>query len=178
MSDSEHECRARYRWALRTQVIPAVSAQTYERAEARYLAQHREQRVDAGQRTLARHLAVSHHLVETGHRHAGLGRGVALKLLAAAVREGGGRVIGLGPSTFAVPGLSADLNGAPTYAIGQWPTVRAADAEAQPRAGDVLVIVDGDLILHLYPEQMAAVIDEAAATGAVVRIIGDPDRLR
>ncbi|MFE5847890.1 MobF family relaxase, partial [Streptomyces niveus] len=164
----------------RTQVIPAVSAEVYERVEAAYQQANPERRLDAGQRELARTFATSELLVAAGIGPAGVGKTTAMRVAADAVRESGGRVIGLGPSARAASELSNGLD-APAYVLHAWLGARErlhqgqrVGAEFQLNAGDVIVVDEAGMA---GSRRLAAVVAEAQAAGALVRYIGDPFQL-
>ncbi|WP_371801583.1 relaxase domain-containing protein (plasmid) [Streptomyces sp. NBC_01732] len=166
--------------AARTQVIPAVSAEVYERVEAAYQQANPERRLDAGQRELARTFATSERLVAAGIGPAGAGKTTAMRVAADAVRESGGRVIGLGPSARAASELSNGLD-APAYILHEWLGARErlhqgqrVRAEFQLNAGDVIVVDEAGMA---GSKRLAAVVAEAQAAGALVRLIGDPFQL-
>jgi hypothetical protein len=163
---------ARVDEARRTQVIPAVATEAFERAEARFIAQRPGRHLDQGQRTLARVLALSDRLAEAGHRAPGTGVQSVLGLLADAVGEVGARVIGISPTATTVPWLSAALGGAPAHVLSEWCESRTAAARMYP--GDMLIVTDAHMVLSVWPDRVRAVIDEAEAAGAVVRLIGVP----
>ncbi|GHH54927.1 MobF family relaxase [Streptomyces candidus] len=166
--------------AARTQVIPAVSAEVYERVEAAYQQANPERRLDAGQRELARTFATSEQLVAAGIGPAGAGKTTAMRVAADAVRESGGRVIGLGPSARAASELSNGLD-APAYVLHEWLGARErlqqgqrVRAEFQLNAGDVIVVDEAGMA---GSKRLAAIVADAQAAGALVRLIGDPFQL-
>ncbi|WP_432156843.1 AAA family ATPase [Streptomyces sp. bgisy153] len=157
--------------AQRTQVIPAVATEAFERAEARFTTRYPGRYLDQGQRNLARVLALSDRLAETGYRAPGTGMHTVLGLLADAVREAGGRAIGIGLTDTTAQELSAALGGAPAHALSQWCESRTS---ARLRTGDMLIVTDAHVALSVWPDSVRAVIDEAETAGAVVRLIGVP----
>ncbi|GGN46671.1 AAA family ATPase [Streptomyces fuscichromogenes] len=158
--------------ARRTQVIPAVAGEAFERAEARFAAGHRGRNLDQGQRTLAWVLALSDRLVEVGHREPGTGSHTVLGLLAAAVREAGGTVTGIASSATGAAYLSAVLDGTPALALDTWCRSRSAEPRLHP--GDMLIVTGARTVLEAWPERVRQLVDKAAHAGAVVRLIGQP----
>jgi conjugative relaxase-like TrwC/TraI family protein len=166
--------------AARTRVIPAVAGEVYSRVEAAYQEANPNQRLDAGQRALARTFATSERLVAAGIGPAGAGKTTAMKVAADAVRASGGRVIGLGPSARAAAELSAGLE-APAFVLHDWLGARER-ALAGKRVGPEYAIGYGDVIIvdeagMAGSKRLAAVVAEAERAGAVVRLIGDPFQL-
>ncbi|MFI8944158.1 MobF family relaxase [Streptomyces syringium] len=166
--------------AARTRVIPAVSEEVYRRVEAAYQQAHADRRLDAGQRELARTFATSELLVAAAIGPAGAGKTTAMRVAADAVRESGGRVIGLGPSARAASELSAGLN-APAFVLHEWLGARGrarAGKRIRPEfelhAGDVIIVDEAGMA---GSKRLASVVAEAEAAGAVVRLIGDPFQL-
>ncbi|MFE3608245.1 AAA family ATPase [Streptomyces goshikiensis] len=164
--------RTRVDEARRTQVIPAVATEAFEQAEARFIARDPGRHLDQGQRTLARVLALSDRLAETGYRAPGTGVQSVLGLLADAVGEAGGRAIGISPTATTVPWLSAALGGAPAHVLSEWCESRTGTARLRP--GDMLIVTDAHMVLSVWPDHVRDVIDEVEAAGAVIRLIGVP----
>lgn len=176
--------------AARTEVIPAVSHQTFENVLQASTARVNA-RLDAGQLALAREFATSSRLVVAGIGPAGTGKTTSLSLLTEAVQAQGGRVIGLAPSARAAQVMSSEL-GTPAHTLHSWLGQRArADAQAaetgtttsarvvlsedlQLRAGDVVVVDEAGMAGSL---RLADVVAQADAAGAQVRLIGDPAQL-
>ncbi|MFE3505943.1 MobF family relaxase [Kitasatospora sp. NPDC059160] len=166
--------------AARTRVIPAASAEAFERVLAAYQQANPGRPLDAGQRALARRFATGEHLVEAAIGPAGAGKTTAMAVAADAVREAGGRVIGLGPSARAAAELSAGID-APAYVLHQWLGQRERARQGEPvpaefeiGAGDMLIVDEAGMA---GTRRLADVVAEAERAGAVVRLIGDPGQL-
>ncbi|WP_380162833.1 MobF family relaxase [Kineococcus sp. R86509] len=168
--------------AARTEVIPAVSPETFDT-----VLQASTARLDAGQLALAREFATSSRLVVAGIGPAGTGKTTSLSLLTEAVQAQGGRVIGLAPSARAAQVMSSEL-GTPAHTLHSWlgqrarAIARAAETgtavvlseDLQLRAGDVIVVDEAGMAGSL---RLADVVAQADAAGAHVRLIGDPAQL-
>jgi len=168
--------------AARTDVIPAVSPETFAAVAQAFTA-----RLDAGQLALAREFATSSRLVVAGIGPAGTGKTTSLSLLTEAVQAQGGRVIGLAPSAKAAQVMSTEL-GTPAHTLHSWlgqrarAVARAAETgtevvlseDLQLRAGDVVVVDEAGMAGTLRLAEVVAQADEA---GAHVRLIGDPAQL-
>ncbi|MFH9871610.1 MobF family relaxase [Streptomyces lydicus] len=166
--------------AARTDVIPAVTPDVYERVESAYKQAHPDRPLDAGQRAMARTFATSERLVAVAIGPAGAGKTTSMRVAADAVRESGGRVIGLGPSARAAAELSDGID-APAFTLHEWlgareraRTGRRVGPEFQLNPGDVIVVDEAGMA---GTRRLARVVDEAAAAGVVVRLVGDPYQL-
>ncbi|WP_049830334.1 MobF family relaxase [Arthrobacter sp. RIT-PI-e] len=173
-------------------VIPAVSAERFDTL----LSQHVEANaasggpaLSQGQIDLARAFATDEKLLTLGIGPAGAGKTTSLSLAADAVRDSGGKVIGLAPTAAAAAVMSKDIgadattidaflishrnqqgqqnttakdghdNGGSTFALG---------------AGDVIIIDEAGMVTT---PKLAEVVAVAARNGAVVRAIGDDRQL-
>ncbi|MFG3207376.1 MobF family relaxase [Streptomyces sp. NPDC048192] len=161
--------------AARTNVIPPAGRGTF----ARVAALHRGP-MDAGQRALASSFALSEKLLLAGLGPAGAGKTTAMRLVARAVDAAGGRLIPLAPSSRAAQVLSDDLN-LRAHTLHSWLHHRARAAEGkqagedfQLRPGDVVLIDEAGMAGTLLLDKILA---DAAAAGAVVRLLGDPHQL-
>ncbi|MFE4829982.1 MobF family relaxase [Streptomyces sp. NPDC056672] len=166
--------------AARTDVIPAVSMPTYKRIEEAYQQAYPDRQLDAGQRALAEAFATGEKLVIAGIGPAGTGKTTAMKVAADAVRAARGRVIGLGPSARAASELSGGIE-SPAYVLHEWLGARERSRQGHPLrpefelgAGDVVIIDEAGMA---GSKRIAAVVAEAQAAGALVRLIGDPAQL-
>ncbi|MFF9482987.1 MobF family relaxase [Streptomyces sp. NPDC014733] len=166
--------------AARTDVIPAVTPDIYNRVEAAYQQAHPDRPLDAGQRAMARSFATSDRLVSVAIGPAGAGKTTSMRVAADAVREGGNRVIGLGPSARAAAELSDGIN-APAYTLHEWLGARErlrvggrVGPEFRLNQGDVVVVDEAGMA---GTRRLARVVEEAAAAGALVRLVGDPYQL-
>ncbi|MGW9596931.1 MobF family relaxase [Streptomyces chartreusis] len=164
--------------AARTAVIPAVTAGDFD-AVADLHDRHARHRLDPGQRALAKAFACSEQLLVAGIGPAGSGKTTALKVVARAVAASGGRLVALAPSSRAAKVLSKDLPAAHT--LHGWMIMRdkAAAGEQVPpayrlSAGDVVVVDEAGMAGTVL---LRRVLDDAAAAGAHVRILGDPAQL-
>ncbi|MEG9250252.1 MobF family relaxase [Arthrobacter sp. Soc17.1.1.1] len=173
-------------------VIPAVSAERFDTI----LAEHVEAAATSGgpvlsqgQIDLARAFATDEKLLTLGIGPAGAGKTTSLSLAADAVRDSGGKVIGLAPTAAAAAVMSKDIgadattidafliahrnqrgqqnttakdghdNGGSTFALG---------------AGDVVIVDEAGMVTT---PKLAEVVAVAARNGAVVRAIGDDRQL-
>ncbi|WP_406291613.1 MobF family relaxase [Streptomyces sp. NBC_00624] len=161
--------------AARTHVIPPAGRGTFERVAAL----HRGP-MDAGQRELARSFALSDRLLLAGLGPAGAGKTTAMRLVARAMDASGGRLIPLAPSSRAAKVLGADLDRR-AHTMHSWlhQRGRAADGKEvgkdfQLRLGDVVLVDEAGMAGTLLLDRILA---DAAAVGAVVRLLGDPHQL-
>ncbi|MFL4496513.1 MobF family relaxase [Streptomyces sp. VTCC 41912] len=166
--------------AARTHVIPAVAPDVYEHVENAYQQAHPDRPLDPGQRAMARSFATSERLVAVAIGPAGAGKTTSMRVAADAVRENGGRVVGLGPSARAAAELSDGI-GAASFTLHEWlgarersRTGRRVAPEFQLNSGDVIVVDEAGMA---GTRRLARVVEEAAAAGAVVRLVGDPYQL-
>ncbi|MFF7995078.1 MobF family relaxase [Kitasatospora xanthocidica] len=162
--------------AADTKVIPAASLDDFRRAEEAYQQANPDRPLDAGQRALALAFATGEYLALGGVGPAGAGKTTAMRLAADAVREAGGRVIGLGPSARAAAVLGEDIKGSGAT-LHDWLAMRQRANEGgripaayELRPGDMVVIDEAGMAGNL---RVASVISEAVEAGAVVRLIGD-----
>ncbi|QKZ24283.1 MobF family relaxase [Streptomyces chartreusis] len=164
--------------AARTAVIPAVAAGDFD-AVADLHDAHARHRLDPGQRALAKTFACSEHLLVAGIGPAGSGKTTVLKVVARALAASGGRLVALAPSSRAAKVLSKDLPAAHT--LHGWMIMRdkAAAGQQVPPAyhlstGDIVVVDEAGMAGTVL---LRRVLDDAAAAGAHVRILGDPAQL-
>ncbi|MET7490541.1 MobF family relaxase, partial [Streptomyces sp. NPDC005538] len=161
--------------AARTSLIPPVGRGTF----ARVAALHRGP-MDAGQRALAASFVLSGQLLLAGLGPAGAGKTTAMKLVARAVDAAGGRLIPLAPSSRAAKVLGSDLDRR-AHTLHSWLHQRglATDGKTvgkdfQLRPGDVVLVDEAGMAGTLLLDRILA---DAAAAGAVVRLLGDPHQL-
>ena len=161
--------------AARTRVIPAASAESFDRA----LAAHQGP-LDAGQRRLAQAFATSEKLLLVGTGPAGAGKTTALRLAADTIRGAGGRVVGLAPSAKAAA-VMADQIGAPAHTIDALLLSYGHGNNGQPlhpemvlNRGDVLIVDEAGMA---GTRNLANVVILAEQKGALVRFIGDTRQL-
>ncbi len=162
--------------AARRSVIPPVGRGTF----ARVAALHRGP-MDAGQRALASSFACSEQLLLAGLGPAGAGKTTAMRLVAAAVDAAGGRLIPLAPSSRAAKVLGDDLQRR-AYTLHSWlhQRIRLPDGKQggkddfRLRPGDVVLVDEAGMAGTLLLDRVLA---DAAAAGAVVRLLGDPHQL-
>ncbi|WP_129840370.1 MobF family relaxase [Streptomyces sp. RFCAC02] len=162
--------------AARACVIPALSVDRFATVAERFGGEQ----LDAGQLRLAEACACSERLLVVGIGPAGSGKTTALRLVREAVVAGGGRLIGLAPSSRAAKVMESELD-TTAYTLHSWlvQRERAADGrrireEFQLRAGDVIVVDEAGMA---GTRNLARVVEEAEAAGALVRLIGDPAQL-
>ncbi|MFJ6003948.1 MobF family relaxase [Arthrobacter sp. NPDC092385] len=182
-------------------VIPAVSMERFEKV----LAKHTEAAAKAGkpalsqgQIDLARAFATDEKLLTLGIGPAGTGKTTSLSLAADAVRDTGGRVIGLAPTAAAAALMSADLGAEATTIDAFLATHRNQQQNQQNnqkadsagtrsslinpafmpvsklRAGDVIIVDEAGMVTT---PKLADVVAVAARNGALVRAIGDDRQL-
>lgn len=161
--------------AARRSVIPPVGRGTFTRVAAL----HRGP-MDAGQRALASSFACSEKLLLAGLGPAGAGKTTAMRLVARAVDAAGGRLIPLAPSSRAAKVLGGDLQ-ARAHTLHSWLHQRGRAAEGKTvgkdfrlRPGDVVLVDEAGMAGTLLLDEILA---DAAAAGAVVRLLGDPHQL-
>ncbi|MFB6984596.1 MobF family relaxase [Streptomyces sp. NPDC056297] len=161
--------------AARRSVIPPVGRGTF----ARVAALNRGP-MDAGQRALASSFVLSERLLLAGLGPAGAGKTTAMRLVAKAVDAAGGRLIPLAPSSRAAKVLGGDLK-ARAHTLHSWLHQRGRAAEGktvgkdfQLRPGDVVLVDEAGMAGTLMLDRILA---DAAAAGAVVRLLGDPHQL-
>ncbi|MFF2205874.1 MobF family relaxase [Streptomyces sp. NPDC058145] len=160
--------------AARTRVIPTVGRGAF----ARVAALHRGP-MDAGQRALAS-FACSEQLLLAGLGPAGGGKTTAMRLVAAAVDAAGGRLIPLAPSSRAAKVLAGDLQ-LRAHTLHSWlhqrtrlPDGKQGGEDFRLRPGDVVLVDEAGMAGTLLLDR---VLTDAAAAGAVVRLLGDPHQL-
>ncbi|MGZ2361686.1 relaxase domain-containing protein [Streptomyces sp. 372A] len=161
--------------AARTHVIPPVGRGTFNRVAAMGRGP-----MDAGQRALAASFALSEQLLLAGLGPAGAGKTTAMKLVARAVDAAGGRLIPLAPSSRAAEVLGGDLQRR-AHTLHSWlhQRGRATDGKTvgkdfQLRPGDVVLVDEAGMAGTLLLDR---ILTDAAAAGAVVRLLGDPHQL-
>ncbi|MFI1701417.1 MobF family relaxase [Streptomyces bobili] len=161
--------------AAHRHVIPPVGRGTF----ARVAALHRGP-MDAGQRALARSFVLSEKLLLAGLGPAGAGKTTAMRLVASAVDAAGGRLVPLAPSSRAAKVLGGDLERR-AHTLHSWLYQRGRAAQGktvgkdfQLRPGDVVLIDEAGMAGTLLLDEILA---DAAAVGAVVRLLGDPHQL-
>ncbi|MER6434507.1 MobF family relaxase [Streptomyces sp900105245] len=161
--------------AARRDVIPPVARGTFHRAAAL----HRGP-MDAGQRALASSFALSEKLLLAGLGPAGAGKTTAMKVVARAVDAAGGRLIPLAPSSRAAKVLGDDL-GRRAHTLHSWLHHRGraqagqtVDEDFRLRPGDMVLVDEAGMAGTLLLDEVLA---DAAAAGAVVRLLGDPHQL-
>ena len=182
-------------------VIPAVSMERFDAV----LAKHTEAAAKAGgpalsqgQIDLARAFATDEKLLTLGIGPAGTGKTTSLSLAADAIRDTGGRVIGLAPTAAAAAVMSGDLGADATTIDAFLATQRNQQQNQQNyqqdsgagvrssfinpaftpmpnlRAGDVIIVDEAGMITT---PKLADIVAVAARNGAVVRAIGDDRQL-
>lgn len=140
--------------------------------------------LNSGQHTLAQHLVTAGTLVAAGVGPAGTGKTASMKIVAQTWQATGRKVIGLAPSAAAASVLSEDID-APANTIdsltftwrGLHPTEPGKTLSALPvqiNPGDMLLVDEAGMA---STENLAALTEIAAESGAVVRLIGDPYQL-
>jgi conjugative relaxase-like TrwC/TraI family protein len=182
-------------------VIPAVSMERFDAVLAKHTegaATSGKPSLSQGQIDLARAFATDEKLLTLGIGPAGTGKTTSLSLAADAIRDSGGRVIGLAPTAAAAAVMSGDL-GADATTIdaflaahrnqqqNQQNNQKADRAGARSsvtnpafmpasdlRAGDVIIVDEAGMVTT---PKLADVVGVATRNGAVVRVIGDDRQL-
>ncbi|MEU4256147.1 MobF family relaxase [Streptomyces fradiae] len=162
--------------AARTSIIPPLGTDRFTAIADRF----GRPPLDPGQRRLAQAFACSDKLVVVGIGPAGSGKTTALQLVRDAVTAGGGRLIPLAPSSRAAKVMEEDL-GTVAHTMHSWIAQRDRLAEGrkvkdafQLRPGDVIVVDEAGMA---GTRNLARIVAEAEAAGALVRLIGDPAQL-
>ncbi|GGT97022.1 hypothetical protein GCM10010226_88210 [Streptomyces phaeofaciens] len=159
--------------AADTLVIPAAEEADFARA-----ARHHPH-LGAAQVALARTFACGDRLLLCGIGPAGSGKTSAMKLVADALAASGRRLVALAPSSRAAQALADDL-GTPATTLHTW--LHHRDQHAQGLAGERFPLARGDVIVV---DEMGMggtlnlqrILTQARATGAHVRLLGDPLQL-
>ncbi|MFI9419085.1 AAA family ATPase [Streptomyces werraensis] len=161
--------------AARACVIPPVAPGTFHRVAALGRSP-----MDAGQRALASSFVLSDRLLLAGLGPAGAGKTTAMKLVARAVDAAGGRLVPLAPSARAAKVLGGDLQRR-AHTLHSWPYQRGraahgttVDDDFQLRRGDVVLVDEAGMAGTLL---LDAILADATAACAVVRLLGDPHQL-
>ncbi|GAA2447771.1 hypothetical protein GCM10010405_33980 [Streptomyces macrosporus] len=161
--------------AARTGAVPPVARRVFRRVAATHPGP-----LDTGQKALAASFALSDRLLVAGLGPAGAGKTTAMRLVAAAVDAAGGRLIPLAPSARAAQVLGEDL-GRPAHTLHAWLHHRrtaAGGGETDPAfrlgRGDVVLVDEAGMA---GTRQLDGVLADAAAAGAVVRLLGDVHQL-
>ncbi|WP_277347755.1 MobF family relaxase [Streptomyces barkulensis] len=162
--------------ATRTRVIPPVAHSTFHRVAAL----HRGP-LDTRQRALARSFALSDQLLLAGLGPAGAGKTTAMKLVAAAADAAGSTLIPLAPSARAAQALGQDL-GQRAHTLHAWLHQRQQATNGRQTAKNGFRLRRGDIVLideagMAGTRLLDAVLADAAAAGAVVRLLGDVHQL-
>ncbi|WP_274542184.1 MobF family relaxase [Dietzia sp. Alg238-R159] len=140
--------------------------------------------LNAGQTALAQHLIGAGTLLAAGVGPAGTGKTASMKVVARTWHDTGRSVIGLAPSAAAASILAGDI-GTDCHTIdsltftwlGQHPTLPGKTLDALPRTirpGDMLLVDEAGMA---STENLAALTEIAAESGAILRLIGDPKQL-
>ena len=169
--------------AARTPVAVTAPAAVLEHV----LAEHETSEgwsLNAGQRALAGHLVGAGTLLAAGVGPAGTGKTASMKIVADTWHSTGRNIIGLAPSAAAAAILSEDI-GADCHTIdsltftwlGRNPNQPGRTLAALPVAispGDMLLVDEAGMA---STENLAALTEIAAESGAVLRLVGDPKQL-
>lgn len=164
--------------AARDRTFSPVLRETFEK-----IAVEHGQRLDAGQRALAREFACSPSRLVVGSGPAGAGKTTALKVAARAVEAQGGRMVGLAPSA-AAAAVMRDAIGIRAITIdkllvGKGTLAELNQATTLPegtglRAGDVVVVDEAGMAGTV---KLAKLTRLAELAGAHIRLIGDDRQL-
>ncbi|MGI9589692.1 MAG: MobF family relaxase, partial [Dietzia maris] len=140
--------------------------------------------LNAGQTALAQHLIGAGTLLAAGVGPAGTGKTASMKVVARTWQQTGRSVIGLAPSAAAASVLAGDI-GTDCHTIdsltftwmGKHPTLPGKTLDALPvtiKPGDMLLVDEAGMA---STENLAALTEIAAESGAILRLIGDPKQL-
>ena len=140
--------------------------------------------LNAGQTALAQHLIGAGTLLAAGVGPAGTGKTASMKVVARTWQHTGRSVIGLAPSAAAASVLAGDI-GTDCHTIdsltftwlGRHPNLPGKTLDALPvmiRPGDMLLVDEAGMA---STENLAALTEIAAESGAILRLIGDPKQL-
>ncbi|KAA0922040.1 MobF family relaxase [Rhodococcus sp. ANT_H53B] len=138
--------------------------------------------LNAGQRELAEHFVGSGTLVAVGIGPAGTGKTTAMKAVTDTWKKAGYQVIALAPSAVAAETLGEEI-GVTAHTLATltypWRGVDGGHAGTLPEhidipAGAMLLVDEASLA---STKDLAAITEIAAAKGAVVRLLGDPNQL-
>lgn len=138
--------------------------------------------LNAGQRELAEHFVGSGTLVAVGIGPAGTGKTTAMKAVADTWKKAGYQVIALAPSAVAAETLGEEIGvTAHTLATLTYPW-RGKNGDEPLTLSDRIDIRPGAMLLVdeaslASTKDLAAITEIAAAKGAVVRLLGDPNQL-
>ncbi|MFI8592445.1 MobF family relaxase [Dietzia maris] len=140
--------------------------------------------LNAGQTALAQHLIGAGTLLAAGVGPAGTGKTASMKVVARTWQHTGRSVVGLAPSAAAASVLAGDIGtdcrtiDSLTFTwMGRHPTLPGKTLDALPvviRPGDMLLVDEAGMA---STENLAALTEIAAESGAVLRLIGDPKQL-
>jgi len=138
--------------------------------------------LNAGQRELAEHFVGSGTLVAVGIGPAGTGKTTAMKAVADTWQKAGYQVIALAPSAVAAETLGEEI-GVTAHTLATltypWRGVDGGEARSLPGHIDItpgaMLLVDEASLAST--KDLAAITEIAAAKGAVVRLLGDPNQL-
>ncbi|PTM83811.1 MobF family relaxase [Dietzia psychralcaliphila] len=140
--------------------------------------------LNAGQTALAQHLVGAGTLLAAGVGPAGTGKTASMKVVARTWQQTGRSVIGLAPSAAAAAVLAGDI-GTDCHTIdsltftwmGKHPNLPGKSLDALPvsiKPGDMLLVDEAGMA---STENLAALTEIAAESGAILRLIGDPKQL-
>ncbi|WP_407727687.1 MobF family relaxase (plasmid) [Rhodococcoides fascians] len=141
-----------------------------------------ERTLNAGQRELAEHFVGSGTLVAVGIGPAGTGKTTAMQAVTDTWKKAGYQVIALAPSAVAAETLGEEIGvTAHTLATLTYPwrgkngnEPRTLSDRIDIRPGAMLLVDEASLA---STKDLAAITEIAAAKGAVVRLLGDPNQL-
>lgn len=144
-------------------------------------AQSNGRTLNAGQRDLAEHFVGAGTLVAVGVGPAGTGKTTAMKAVSDTWRHTGHNIVALAPSAVAAETLGEEI-GVPAHTLATltypWRGIggapRSIPAHVEITAGTMLLVDEASLA---STKDLAALTEIAAATGAVVRLLGDPNQL-
>lgn len=148
---------------VHTATVGAAIART-EHATGRHL--------DPGQRALVSHFTTAGTALAVAVGPAGSGKTTALRATTDAWRQSGRRVVGLAPSARAATVLHTEI-GIDTHTLARllvrWRAGRLRPGDIRP--GDMLLVDEAGMAATHDLDDLHAL---ATATGAVIRLIGDP----
>lgn len=154
--------------AARTPAIAPVTDATFEQVVAAHTGP-----LDAGQEALARAFATTTTQIHVGIGPAGAGKTTTMKVATAAVRNAGGTVVALAPSSAAAKVLGAEL-GTPASTLHGYLTARKHGHGPHIGAGDVVLVDEAGMAGTVT---LRDVVRDVTDRGGVVWLLGDDRQL-
>ena len=135
--------------------------------------------LDEGQRNLARAFVCDDRRLVIGIGPAGTGKTTAMRLAAQALQADGRRLVAVAPSARAAAVLAVEID-SPATTLAK--LLHAANSEGSVGRSGTLTLGAGDVVLvdeagMASTPALGRLLDLARASGAVVRLLGDPKQL-